>query len=71
MDSLLKLLDRSASARKALNWAELEETSIQVLRLIYQDSKIDQGTLRTTIQNYLSSIIGTGEFLTDLSSNNS
>jgi tetratricopeptide (TPR) repeat protein len=71
MDSLLKLLDRSASARKALNWAELEETSIQVLRLIYQDSKIDQGTLRTTIQNYLSSIIGTGEFLTDLSSKNS
>ena len=71
MESLLSLLERSAVARSASNWAELEEISIEMLRLIYRDGQINEGTLRTTLQNYLSSIVGTGEFLTDLRSQDS
>ncbi len=71
MESLLTLLDRSASARTVSNWAVLEDTSIQILRLIYRESKIDEVTLRSTVQNYLSSIVGTGEFLTSLNSQDS
>ena len=71
MQSLLTLLDRSAAARAASNWADLEETSIQILRLIYRESKIDEVTLRGTVQNCLSSIVGTGDFLTNLNSQDS
>jgi len=71
MQPLLALLDRSASARAASNWAALEETSIQILRLIYKESKIDEVTLSSTVKNYLSSIVGTGEFLTNLNSQDS
>ena len=71
MESLLNLLEKSAAARAASNWTALEEISIEVLRLIYKDSKIDEGTLRSTLQNYLSSIVGTGEFLTNLNSHDS
>ena len=71
MESLLALLDRSSAARSDSNWTELEQVSIQILRLIFRDQKIDEGTLQATLQNYLSSIVGTGEFLTDLKSRNS
>jgi len=71
VESLRNLLDKSAAARAAANWGELEEISIQVLRLIYKDSKIDERTLRSTLQNYISSIVGTGEFLASSNSNDS
>lgn len=67
----MTLLDRSAAARAVSDWTVLEETSIQILRLMYRESKIDEATLRSTIQNYLSSIVGTGEFLTNLNSQDS
>jgi tetratricopeptide (TPR) repeat protein len=71
VESLLDLLDRSASARAASNWTTLEENSIQILRLIYRDSKVEEVTLRKTVQDYLSSIVGSGEFLTNLESTDS
>jgi tetratricopeptide (TPR) repeat protein len=71
MASLLELLEASSHARSAEDWRKLEEISIEVLRLVYKESKIDEGNLRLVVQNYLSSIVGTGEFLTNLQSNDS
>lgn len=65
---ILELLEQSAAARKAADWSNLEQISIELLRSIYKESKIDEGTLRSTLQNYLSAIVGTGEFLTKLES---
>jgi tetratricopeptide (TPR) repeat protein len=71
VESLPALLDRSATARAVSDWNRLEEISIQILRLIYRESKVDEATLRSTVQNYLSSIVGTGDFLTDFNSQDS
>jgi tetratricopeptide (TPR) repeat protein len=70
MESLNKLLEQSKEARSQANWVELERLSIQIMRLIYSEGRIDEGFLRKTLQDYLSSIVGTGEFLTDLQSEN-
>lgn len=70
MDSLNKLLEQSKEARSHANWVELEQLSIQIMRLIYRDIRIDEGFLKKTLQDYLSSIVGVGEFLTDLGSTN-
>lgn len=66
MASLLELLEESSLARKAENWIKLQQISIEALRLIYKRSKIDESSLSLVIENYLSSIVGTGEFLTQL-----
>ena len=68
METILSLLERSAIARSKSDWNELEQISIQILRAIFKDDQTDEKTLRNVIQNYLSSIIGTGKFLTDLKS---
>jgi tetratricopeptide (TPR) repeat protein len=70
VDTLNKLLEQSAVARSQENWPELEKLSIQIMRLIYSETRIDEGFLRKTLQNYLSSIVGTGEFLINLKSEN-
>jgi len=69
METFNDLLDQSASARAQGDWAKLEQLSIEVLRLIYKEAKIDVSSLKIVIRNYLSSIVGTGEFLTNLGSN--
>jgi len=71
METLGDLLDQCSSARAIGDWIRLEELSIEILRSIYKESKIDEGRLKSVLQNYLSSIVGTGEFLTDLHSNDS
>jgi len=71
MDSLSTLLDKSAQARVSRNWNELERVSILALRLVTTNSESDKSTLRTLVRDYLSSIVGTGDFLTNLDSKNS
>jgi len=71
METLGDLLVQCASARAIGDWSRLEALSIDILRSIYRESKIDEGSLKTVLQNYFSSIVGTGDFLTDLHSNNS
>ena len=71
MESLSTILDESAEARASQNWPKLEELSIQVLRLAYKGAPVDGQSLKSVIQSYLASIIGTGQFLTDLGSENS
>jgi hypothetical protein len=68
METFGDLLDQSASARALGDWAKLEQLSIEVLRFIYKEAKIDESSLKVVIRNYLSSIVGTGEFLTNLGS---
>ena len=68
METFGDLLDQSASARALGDWAKLEQLSIEVLRFIYKEAKIDESSLKIVIRNYLSSIVGTGEFLTNLGS---
>ena len=71
METLGDLLDQCSSARAIGDWTRLEELSIEILRSIYKETKIDEGSLKSVLQNYFSSIVGTGEFLTDLHSNDS
>ncbi len=71
METLGDLLDQCSSARAVGDWAKLEQLSIEVLRSIYKDANIGEGSLKVVIQNYLSSIVGTGEFLTKLGSQDS
>ena len=71
METLGDLLDQCSSARAIGDWTRLEELSIKILRSIYKGTKIDEGSLKSVLQNYFSSIVGTGEFLTDLHSNDS
>jgi tetratricopeptide (TPR) repeat protein len=71
MESISALLDTAASARASHDWPKLEETSIEVLRLAYRGTPLDEQTLQSVIQSYLASIIGTGVFLTDLNSKDS
>lgn len=71
MESISALLDRAASARASHDWPKLEESSIEVLRLAYRGAPLDEQSLKSVIQSYLASIIGTGAFLTDLNSKDS
>lgn len=71
MDSILALLDKSARARAAGDWGELEEVSIQLLRVINSESRFEVSDLRTIVRNYLSAILGSGSFLTDLNNTDS
>ena len=71
MESLPDLLDQSSKARAESDWAKLEDISIQVLRLAYKGFPVDQQSLKSVIQSYLGAIVGTGDFLVDLKSQNS
>lgn len=71
MENLPALLDSAAEARISQNWPKLEEISIEVLRLAYKGYPVDEQSLKSIIQSYLASIIGSGEFLTDLQAQNS
>jgi len=71
VESLLNLLDQAAHARASQDWSKLEALSVQVLQLAYKGTPVDQQTLKSVIQNYLASIIGTGDFLVKLESRDS
>jgi len=61
------LLDESFVARKSNDWVKLEEISIKILQIIHKGNLPDESSLKIVVQNYLASIVGTGEFLTELS----
>ena len=62
------LLDQSAEARQKNDWIKLEKLSIEIFQILYKKPNVDELSLKSLVQNYLSSIIGTGEFLIELKS---
>jgi hypothetical protein len=71
MELIPILLDQSEAARKSNDWTKLEEISIRILQTIQRGSWPDENSLKIVVRNYFASIVGTGDFLTDLSQNNS
>ena len=70
MESISLLLEQSQVARKLSDWTKLEQISISILQTLFKGNSLKDDSLRQVIINYLSSIVGTGEFLTSLSSKN-
>jgi tetratricopeptide (TPR) repeat protein len=68
MENISLLLEKSQSARKSNNWIQLEEISISILQTLFKGNSLKDETLQQVVTNYLSSILGTGEFLTELKS---
>ena len=66
MELIPTLLDQSETARKSKDWAKLEETSIKIFQTVNAGRLPDEDSLKKVVRNYLASIVGTGEFLTDL-----
>ena len=71
MENISSLLEQSQAARKSNNWKNLEDISIRILQTLFKGNSLKDETLKQVIINYLSSIVGTGDFLTSLSSKNS
>jgi len=67
VETIPTLLDQSENARSVNDWKALEEISIRIFRTIQNGSLPEEDSLKKIVQNYLSSIVGTGEFLTQLS----
>ncbi|CAB5043701.1 unannotated protein [freshwater metagenome] len=70
MELIPALLKQSEIARKFNDWAKLEDISIKIFQTANNGSLPDEDSLKKVVQNYLASIVGTGEFLTDLSHGN-
>jgi tetratricopeptide (TPR) repeat protein len=68
MDKINTLLDKSAAAREKNDWKILEENSIKILQILQISTINNEVNLYEIVRNYLSSIIGTGSFLSDLNS---
>ena len=68
MESISLLLEQSQESRKSSDWTRLEEISISILQTLFKGNSLKDETLKQVIINYLSSIVGTGDFLTSLSS---
>jgi tetratricopeptide (TPR) repeat protein len=68
VESISLLLEQSQNSRKSNNWIRLEEISISILQTLFKGNSLKDETLKQVVINYLSSIIGTGDFLTSLSS---
>ena len=66
---IAELLEGCRIARQANNWPRLEILTSQILELA-QNSNLDDKTLIETIRSYLSSIIGSGEFVVSIESKN-
>ena len=71
MNYLPSLLHQAEQARACQDWQKLENVSIQILKLAYKGESIDEHTLKSVIQSYLASLIGTGDFLVNLTSKDS
>ena len=67
MHDFPSLLNRSQNARQENDWNELEKISIEILQALFKGDVIPEESLKIVTKNYLSSIIGTAEFLTELS----
>jgi tetratricopeptide (TPR) repeat protein len=66
MESISLLLEQSQKARRSNDWINLEDISIRILQTLFKGNSLKDDTLKEVIINYLSSIVGTGDFLTDL-----
>jgi tetratricopeptide (TPR) repeat protein len=71
VESISLLLEQSQESRKSSDWIRLEEISISILQTLFKGNSLKDETLKQVIINYLSSIVGTGDFLTSLSSKDS
>jgi tetratricopeptide (TPR) repeat protein len=71
MGSISRLLAQSKESRNSGDWTRLEEISISILRSLFKENTLKDETLKQVVINYLSSIVGTGDFLTSLSSKDS
>jgi tetratricopeptide (TPR) repeat protein len=71
MENISSLLEQSQAARKSNNWKVLEEISIRILQTLFKGNSLKDETMKQVVVNYLSSIVGTGDFLTSLSSKDS
>jgi tetratricopeptide (TPR) repeat protein len=71
MEDISLLLEQSQESRKSSDWIRLEEISISILQTLFKGNSLKDETLKQVIINYLSSIVGTGDFLTSLSSKDS
>lgn len=71
MEDISLLLEQSQESRKSSDWIRLEEISISILQTLFKGNSLKDETLKQVIINYLSSIVGTGDFLTGLSSKDS
>jgi tetratricopeptide (TPR) repeat protein len=67
VETIPSLLDQSENARSVNDWSTLQEISIKIFRTIQKGSLPEEDSLKRIVQNYLSSIVGTGEFLTQMS----
>ncbi len=70
MKNLSLLLDESQTARNDRDWDKLGEISVRILRSLSQSQPMKEDSLQEVVRNYLSSIVGTGEFLTQLNDQN-
>lgn len=70
MENILELLSQSREARRKEDWDKLEEISVKIFKSIYKGDTPDESTLKEIVQGYLSSIVGAGEFLTNVSNGN-
>lgn len=68
MENISILLEKSQTARKSNDWIKLEQISISILQTLFKRDSLKDETLQEVVTNYLSSIVGTGEFLTELAS---
>jgi tetratricopeptide (TPR) repeat protein len=71
MESISNLLEQSRTARNLSDWIKLEEISIKILQSLFKGGLLKEDSLKQVILNYLSSIVGTGDFLVNLTSGNS
>ena len=68
MENISLLLERSRASRQSSDWAKLEEISVGILQTLFKGISLKDETLKQVVTNYLASIMGSGEFLTDLNS---
>ena len=71
VESISLLLEQSQNSRKSNDWIRLEKISISILQTLFKGNSLKDETLKQVVINYLSSIVGTGNFLTSLSSKDS
>ena len=63
---ITRLLNECKIARDSENWKQLESLSIQVLREFGKSLEYEESNLKSIVQNYLASIVGSGDFLIHL-----
>ena len=67
MHNFPSLLERSQIARQKIEWNEIEKFSIEILRALFEGKVIPEESMKIVTKNYLSSLNGTAEILTESS----